>query len=238
MERVLIVSKTRMSSGVCVSGLTRTTSRSIRLIPPNRHNQPIDTKYEIGQVWEMDFYDVSPTTPPHVEDVIVTNERFVSTVPNIRELFMQRVQPWQGGPQQLFDGLLLFGRTGKGYVTRQRGIPGVSTGFWLPEKPLTKIYVEDKLNYCYDDATHDEYKGQYLSGERGILFEAQVMPTFFFPKPPEGRRARYNIPYVGCAEAIDLIPAGTLVRVSLARWWRPEGMNEERCYLQLSGWYL
>lgn len=45
-----------------------------------------------------------------------------------------------------------------------------------------------------------------------------------------------NIPYVGFQNPIDLIPAGTLIRVSLARWWSPND-DEERCYLQLSGWY-
>lgn len=45
-----------------------------------------------------------------------------------------------------------------------------------------------------------------------------------------------NISYVGFQTPIDLIPAGTLVRVSLARWWSPND-DEERCYLQLSGWY-
>ena len=35
-----------------------------------------------------------------------------------------------------------------------------------------------------------------------------------------------------------VLPAGTLVRVSLARWWRPEDSDSEmRCYLQMSGWY-
>jgi len=34
------------------------------------------------------------------------------------------------------------------------------------------------------------------------------------------------------------IPADTLLRVSLARWWDNEGRHEERCYLQLSGWYV
>ncbi len=54
MERVLIVAKTRMSSGVCVSGLTRS-SKSIRLIPKGRFNQPIDTEFEVGQAWDIDF---------------------------------------------------------------------------------------------------------------------------------------------------------------------------------------
>jgi hypothetical protein len=48
-----------------------------------------------------------------------------------------------------------------------------------------------------------------------------------------------GIPYVGLAPAERRIGAGTLVRLSLARWWRPQGatFDEERCYLQLSGWY-
>lgn len=51
--------------------------------------------------------------------------------------------------------------------------------------------------------------------------------------PIEGK----NISFVGLQNPIDTIPAGTLVRVSLARWWSPDE-SEERCYLQLSGWYL
>lgn len=53
-----------------------------------------------------------------------------------------------------------------------------------------------------------------------------------------GRPAMFSIKYVGFAEPINKIPAGTLVRVSLARWWRPTETSEERCYLQLSGWYV
>lgn len=48
-----------------------------------------------------------------------------------------------------------------------------------------------------------------------------------------------NIKYVGFEDALDRLPAGMLLRVSLARWWCPEDKPdlEERCYLQLSGWY-
>lgn len=49
----------------------------------------------------------------------------------------------------------------------------------------------------------------------------------------------YRISYVGTAPARATIPPGMLVRVSLARWWRPDDAPdcEERCYLQLSGYY-
>lgn len=48
------------------------------------------------------------------------------------------------------------------------------------------------------------------------------------------------ITYVGFDPPIDRIEAGSLVRVSLARWWTPPDSPdmEERCYLQLSGWYI
>jgi hypothetical protein len=47
-----------------------------------------------------------------------------------------------------------------------------------------------------------------------------------------------GLKYVGEPPAPQKLDAGNLVRVSLARWWRPYGAEvEERCYLQLSGWY-
>lgn len=48
----------------------------------------------------------------------------------------------------------------------------------------------------------------------------------------------FNIPYVGVNPPIQKIPKGTLIRVSLARWWNKDTKTEERCYLQLSGFYI
>ena len=44
--------------------------------------------------------------------------------------------------------------------------------------------------------------------------------------------------FVGYQEPIQRIPAGTIIRLSLANWWNGDGSGEDRCYLQLSGWYL
>ena len=47
-----------------------------------------------------------------------------------------------------------------------------------------------------------------------------------------------RFPYVGFNPKVKIIPKGTLMRISLARWWKPEDSNfQTRCYLQLSGWY-
>jgi ATP-dependent DNA helicase RecQ len=65
----------------------------------------------------------------------------------------------------------------------------------------------------------------------------------------EGKRLRYRYPtsdggrtltFVGFQEPVPEIPAGTLLRVSLAHWWRPKERPAEelRCFVQLSGWFL
>jgi len=47
-----------------------------------------------------------------------------------------------------------------------------------------------------------------------------------------------QIVYKGNQTALQVIPRGRLIRLSLAKWWKPEDSDiEARCYLQLSGWY-
>lgn len=47
-----------------------------------------------------------------------------------------------------------------------------------------------------------------------------------------------KLKYKGIPEALLEIPANTLLRVSLAKWWKPnDSLIEKRCYLQLSGWF-
>ena len=55
-----------------------------------------------------------------------------------------------------------------------------------------------------------------------------------------GPRKDYrHLKYVGFQTQVASISAGQLVRVSLAKWWKPQDADpdfEERCYAQLSGW--
>ena len=50
---------------------------------------------------------------------------------------------------------------------------------------------------------------------------------------------KIRLSYSGCQKAKNMIPKNTLVRVSLAKWWRPNSDPQTplRCYLMLSGWY-
>ena len=103
------------------------------------------------------------------------------------------------------------------------------------------------------------YEGLLKSTGSGSLYIAvggDIPPystMFWRPDQPltrdtEGRRIRYRYPtenggctltFVGFQEPLETIPAGTLLRVSLAHRWRPKDQPdaEERHYVQISGWF-
>ena len=85
----------------------------------------------------------------------------------------------------------------------------------IPDRS-THYWIPEKDLVLRDDGKHYDYPS-----------------TFFGIATPHGLK------YVGEPAPIPRIPAGTLVRVSLARWWRPDDDESfpERCYLQLSGWF-
>jgi len=103
------------------------------------------------------------------------------------------------------------------------------------------------------------FDGRLQASPSGALYIAQQtgLPSrstmFWKPDQPltldfEGKRIRYRYPtadggrsitFVGFQEPVETIAEGTLLRVSLAHWWRPTDSAEEelRCYVQLSGWF-
>ena len=106
-------------------------------------------------------------------------------------------------------------------------------------------------NLLYDELLQTTASGSlYVVEQNGI---PSYSTTFWRPDKPltrdtEGKRVRYRYPtrnggctltFVGFQEPLETIPAGTLLRISLAHWWRPQDAPdaELRCYAQLSGWF-
>lgn len=199
--RSLIVSKTRMKSTLCVGAIT-VEGTPIRLLTSTGQQQPINTAFNIGQVWNLTTWPSAELDPPHMEDVLVQDCSFERTVDSLRDTLLKMGTPCCGDPEALFDRVLHWTSGERGYISRRGGVPSRSTGFWIPNQVLQLERHNDKPYFVY------------LGGNR-----------------------RYCLPYVGCTEETENIPAGALVRVSLARWWQPPDAYEERCYLQLSGWY-
>lgn len=211
MESVLVVAKTHMGGGkACVGGLNLRSGKNVRLRLPGDKSHPENTPFEVGQVWEMALHPISHPRPPHVEDAIIRAQNYVISYPGLRGKLLQHIQPWTGGLTQVFDGFLQ-GQRDKCFISRSGGIPSCSTGYWRTTIPLTRTCIGSKDYYAIRSVVHqgkDLYRGTFV------------------------------IRYVGFAAPLEEIPADALVRVSLARWWRREEYEEERCYLQISGWYL
>jgi ATP-dependent DNA helicase RecQ len=104
------------------------------------------------------------------------------------------------------------------------------------------------------------FEGLTEATPAGVLYIAErtgappYSTMFWRPDQPlarddDAKRIRYRYPtadggrtltFVGFQEPEPEIPAGAILRVSLAHWWRPRERpdGELRCYVQLSGWFL
>ncbi|OQY29251.1 MAG: hypothetical protein B6244_04480 [Candidatus Cloacimonetes bacterium 4572_55] len=153
--RVLIVAKTHMVGKFCVGALAKDTNKNIRLMKPGCKNQPITTKYEVGQVWDMDF---SPSQeekfPPHVEDVIVYHSEYLGRARDLKQTLQNRVQISSGGPDTLFHGMLNRSRGGSLYISEKNGIPEQSVAFWQPDEELI-LYTNARGRTRYSLKSHE-----------------------------------------------------------------------------------
>lgn len=191
-----------MRNTACVGGILED-GRYVRILKSNEANLPINTKISVGDIYEISFIDRPITTPPHIEDILVSSAKLIEQIDITAAVIREwGGEIWSGGTDVLFDGCLRWTDSGSGYVVRSNGLPTNSVGFWLPNRNLGRNDYENKVKFRYPNTNWR------------------------------------TLPFVGFQDPVDMIASGTLVRLSLARWWSPDDTaQEERCYLQLSGWY-
>lgn len=210
MARVLIVAKTHMGKdSACVGGLNLENNKSLRLLTRNGSNQPADTPFDVGQIWELEYYYPSKITHPHIEDVVIIRAKYLDKSSDLLNTLLQSVPIWQGDTAELFDHLLIFDN-GRAYIDTTKPMPNCSTGYWQPDHSLI-----------------------LMSGEK-LFYQSKHFVTF----NNHNYHVTTRIPYVGFAEPLTEIPASTLMRVSLARASNKQENLKNRCYLQISGWYM
>jgi len=223
---VLITSKTRKGKMACVGGMILKNNRNVRLLNNGNWDQPIDTEFNIGDIWDISFEERTDKVPPHIEDVIITSKKFVRKIENISEFIKNSgVKIYEGSPENLFDGLIRWTFNGSGFINKSE-IPQCSVAFWIPDKNLN---TDSKYYYYISEKMPIKVEKEYsfITKDNKVIKFIHAGGIFTF-----------KLKYVGFEEPIRSIPAGTLLRVSLARWWKPDDKEvEERCYLQLSGWY-
>ncbi len=135
-------------------------------------------------------------------------------------------------------------------VHKKRRLPPLRDPIAIIEK-----YMPPKVGgpaELYEGLTQSTANGSLYIAESGGL--PPYSTTFWRADQPlvldtTGKRIRYlystkdggsTFTFVGFQEPLRIIPAGTLLRVSLAHLWRPkdDSTTEYRCYVQLSGWFL
>ena len=70
----------------------------------------------------------------------------------------------------------------------------------------------------------------------GFRLSKEYDKIYYIYEGPSKRK--FRLPYVGLAPPVSRLAPGSLLHLSLARWWRQRRNIEKRCYLQLSGWFL
>jgi hypothetical protein len=66
-----------MGTMACVGGLVLNTHRYIRLLNQGNFNQPGDTNFDVGDIWNLSFINRETVLPPHIEDVIITSKTYL-----------------------------------------------------------------------------------------------------------------------------------------------------------------
>lgn len=215
MSKVIIVSKTRMAEGrVCVGGVDIERKRSVRLMKADgKHELLSECPYEIWDVWDADYVPSNQRPAPHVEDVNVINR-------NKRDVLEKELR----SPTE-FAKLL-----------RQSNMPVFTGGLLNCFDGKLKCNKNGKLYINAEDAP--SYSTCFWLNDISLR-RKDFMNNILYNYDDGIRPWGYSTKYVGLSDAIDVVPAGSIIRLSLAHWWKPDGSDdEERCYLQLSGWYL
>ena len=147
--KVLIVAKTRMTSGVCIGGITAE-GENVRIIPKNRKHHNFYNPFEVGQVWDMALKKRKSLIKPHIEDHSIVSK--VHTNKNYAKQDIQKIlvrlnaKIWTDF-SAIFDGMIQTNEQNKCYLCNSREMPEYSVGFYLSDKTFklqgNRFYSQD-----------------------------------------------------------------------------------------------
>jgi hypothetical protein len=218
MSEVLIIARTRMKHGkICVGAVDRETFRFLRLLNNRGYSFLEDAPFQVGEVWDIRIVPQPEVIPPHVEDVRVVELRrmhaYTDAGPWLREN-AHRIRLWRGSPRDIYDGALTFSERTHAmsnphaaYVERGRRLPSCSLGLWETDRLLMR--------------REERYDG--VAKVRYDCIEIHAGDVSM------------SLSHSGFGREPIIIPPGSIVSLSLARWWAPDDARRqpERCYVQL-----
>jgi len=200
---------------VCVGGVDIDNRCSLRLLDVRGHHETADKcPYQIWDIWDIDYYLIHGRPNPHSEDANVTRRERIRTA-DPSNLPVERLAAFlEKSNIPLFRGSLFTVFDGKLRPTDN-----------------------DKLYISKEDVPH--YSTCFWINDKRLLGYTNSRERWQYRYHDISNQYGYTISYVGTAEPPATIEPGSLIRLSLAHWWKPEDSDdEERCYLQLSGCLL
>lgn len=210
MATVLIVSRTQMKNGICVGGIDVDTNEFVRILDEDGKILSKAAPYQVGELWKMHVAKKFYSKLPHSEDCKTTplNDKAINNVGNA--------------------GILK-------YVEEHKHLLG-------------RRFTQGSLKDTFEGCLHLTGTQNFVNEERIPSFSTQfwiadedlVLSNVVRDKGVDSYYwyKNFRVKFVGCEEPIDRIPRGAVIRLSLARWWDGDGKSEDRCYLQISGWYM
>lgn len=197
---------------VCVGGVDVDNRRSVRLLDARGRHETAETcPFMIWDIWDIDYYPNQRRPNPHTEDVNVTRRIKIDRVdaPNMSVNRFAELMLNSNIP--IFRGSLFSVFDGK-----------------LRRTDKDKLYISKE-----DVPT---FSTCFWINDKRLLSYKNDRGRWQYRYTDMSNRYGYTISYVGSAEPLDTIESGSIIRLSLAHWWKPnDSDDEERCYLQLSG---
>ena len=206
--RVLIVAKTRMGSGACIGAITEK-GESVRLVPFNADpHDGANREYEVGEIWEIKGEQETSLIPPHNENFVVHKKSRLHTTKDTKDLVS-------------VIELLMPPKTGHPRVLYEGLLQNTESG---------RLHIAKQSDM-------PPYSTTFWRTDQPLTLDIEKL-KLRYRYPTENGGCTFT--FGGFQEPLETIPAGTLLRVSLAHWWRPKDKptTEERCYAQISGWFL
>jgi hypothetical protein len=210
MRQVIIVSKTRIGDGFCIGGIDMDSGESYRLTHKTRQAD----SYRSWPAY-LCVFNIGQVWEGHI------NPSASHEPPhNEDQIFSEYTLLREASVVDTIRTLSITTYRGHLSKTYEGGlIIGSNGNAYLPA-------ISNLPNYstCFWIADWSLEKQEHLNNDKiQIRYKYDEI---------------YNIKYVGDSLAVDHIPAGSLLRLSLARKFRPTGSTDDRYYLQISGWFF
>ncbi len=180
---------------------------------------------ELIRIFDAQGYNLSPNVPYEIGD------RWEMCVENVRHMRMEpHVEDKRTRAIRRIENV---------------GVEGIARFINEHTQALGNRIVKGNLEQAFEGCLHLQGTRNFVNRDRIPSFSTQfwMADKDLIHRNQYGKHYYYynniRIKFVGYQSLVERIPAGTIIRLSLATWWSGDndGKGEDRCYLQLSGWY-